>query len=78
MSYHDTVAPLDIQYDHASDTVRINGVPYAGFLFRAMQLAQPGTWLRIEHRRADGLLTVHTVSESVERTFDTIIGRGKA
>ena len=74
MSYQDAVMPLLIDYDEATDIVRINGVPYAGMLFRALQLGQPGTWLRIEGR-ADDVLTVHSVPESVERTFDAIIGR---
>ena len=78
MSYRDTVATLQIDYDQAQDIVRINGVLYAGLLFRAMQMAQPGTWLRIEGRRNDGALIVHSVSEAVERTFDSIIGRGGA
>lgn len=77
MSYHDTVAPLLVEHDEAADIVRINGVPYAGMMFRALQLGQPGTWLRIEGR-ADDVLTVHSVPESVERTFDAIIGRGRA
>lgn len=77
MSYHDTVTPLLVDYEEATDTVLINGVPYAGIMFRALQLGQPGTWLRIEGR-ADDVLTVHSVPESVERTFDAIIGRGRA
>ena len=79
MSYQDTAAPLQIDYDERNDVLRVNGTPYAGALFRAFSMAAPGTWLRIEDRRVrDGMLTVHSVPESVERTFDAIIGRGKA
>lgn len=71
-------ADLLIDYDRESDVVRVNGVPYAGDLFRAFGLSPPGTWLRIEGRRADGALTVFTVCGSVQRTFDAIAGRSGA
>ena len=77
MSYQDVQAPLQIAYNEAQDVLTIDGVPYAGLFFRALALAQPGTWLRIEERQPSGQVSVRTVPESVERTFDAISGCGR-
>lgn len=70
---------LSIEYDRARDVVTIEGVRYAGVLFRSLGVRgfEPGKWLRIE-QRADGMLTVHSVPDETERTFDAIAGRGIA
>lgn len=70
---------LNIAYDSGRDVVTIEGVQYSGHLFRSLGLRgfEPGTWLRIE-QRADGLLTVYSVPEETERSFDAIAGRGIA
>lgn len=75
---NDCSADLLIDYDRSTDIVRINGVQYAGELFRALGFGSPGTWLRIEERRADGVMTVFTVCALVQRTFDAIAGRSGA
>ena len=73
MSYADKIEKPEIIYYDDSDIITINGVNYSGELFRSLALAEIGTWLRICERR-DGTLTIHTVPDNVERTFDAIIG----
>jgi hypothetical protein len=67
--------PLLIVQDVPSDLVYIEGIRYAGVVFRSMMLAEPGTWLRIEERR-DGTITVYKPNDAVHRVFDTLVGRG--
>jgi hypothetical protein len=62
---------LDVRYDRESDVLTIAGVKYTGELFRALGLASPGTWLRVESR-VDDVITVFTVSEETEKVFDFI------
>lgn len=64
---------LNIEYDSDRDLLKIDGMIYAGTLFRALSLAEPGTWLRIVSR-GNGVLTVRQVPEDVGRTFDAIVG----
>ncbi len=68
--------PLTV-YAEGDDLV-ICGVRYAGELFRQLALASPGTWLRIEGRPPDGVITVFVPTAEMERTFDAISGRAAA
>ena len=77
MSYQDTAAPLQFDYDVASDILTVNGVKYTGEMFRSMALAPAGTWLRLDGRSEDGAkVFIRTVSPELERTFDAAIGIG--
>jgi len=70
------VIPLAISYSAANDVVVINGVKYGGELFRQFALAREGQWLRIEGNRG-GTLTVFSVTDTLEKTFDLLCGKAK-
>jgi hypothetical protein len=67
--------PLNIEYDQRLDVVTVDGVCYAGHLFRTLSLCEPGTWLRLEARR-DGVVSVFTPGSELERAFDAMTGKG--
>ena len=54
--------------------VVINGVKYSGELFRQFALAREGQWLRIEGNRG-GTMTVFSVTDTLEKTFDLLCGK---
>lgn len=66
---------IDVAYDEPTDTLTICGIKYSGAIFRTMALAEPGTWIRINERRPDGLLDVLVVPMETERIFDLLTGR---
>ncbi len=68
------VIPLVISYSAHTDMVVINGVRYSGQLFREFALAREGQWLRMEGNRG-GTLTVFSVTETLEKTFDLLCGK---
>lgn len=70
------VIPLVISYSAHTDMVVINGVRYSGQLFREFALAREGQWLRMEGNRG-GTLTVFSVTETLEKTFDLLCGKAK-
>lgn len=43
--------PLRFEYDAVTDVITIEGVKYAGIVFRKLLLCEPGTWLRIEEKK---------------------------
>lgn len=49
---------LEVKYDLDRDVLVVDGMKYAGALFRSFALAPVGTLLRIEARE-DGVVTVH-------------------
>ena len=68
------VMPLQISYSSHTDVVVINGVKYSGELFRPLALAREGQWLRIEGNRG-GTMTVFSVTDTLEKTFDLLCGK---
>lgn len=50
-------ATLIYEYDEQRDVLTVEGVQYAGELFRSFGMLPPGTVLRID-KREDGVLTV--------------------
>lgn len=68
-------APLQVQYDQHEDVLTVNGVRYAGHVFRTLALCETGTWLRFEGKR-DGVITVFTPGRELERAFDVLTGKG--
>ena len=68
-------AALNVDYDQHRDVLTVDGVRYAGHLFRLLALCEPGTWLRLEDRR-DGLVSVFTPGPNLERAFDAMTGKG--
>jgi hypothetical protein len=59
-----SMEPLKIDYDFETDVVTIEGIRYAGGLFRGLGIGglEPGTALRIVNRD-DGVLTVEQLRE---------------
>lgn len=64
-----------LTWDADRDVLQINSVQYAVQMFRALALASPGTWLRVEERD-DGVLTLYQPADTVAATLDAITGRG--
>jgi hypothetical protein len=50
---------LRFEYDPFADVLTIEGVKYAGEVFRGLGLTPPGKWVRIVDRR-DGVVTLTT------------------
>lgn len=66
---------LTVIHDVGNDVVIIDGVPYAGDLFRQMSLASPGSWLRIEDRR-NQCIDVFNANDETCALFDRVTKRG--
>lgn len=64
---------MNIEYHPDRDIVVIEGIHYAGELFRSLAFCDPGTWIRIM-ARTDGVLSLHAVPEETERMFDQLAG----
>lgn len=62
---------IKLEYDGASDTLTIEGVKYAGDVFRSFAVMKLGTWMRIESRTG-GVLHVRRVDDKTDRIFDAI------
>lgn len=64
---------LRIEYDSDDDVLKIQGVRYAGELFRTFSLTPPNAdeVFRIVNRTADGVVTIETVrSARLRHQFD--------
>jgi hypothetical protein len=73
MAIDDDVGPLAFSYDPLTDVLIINGIRYAGHLFRGLAIAPPGNWVRIV-KRANGLVTLFSVPREVSEAFDRFSG----
>ena len=51
--------PLQFEYDEQRDIITIEGVKYAGDVFRTLGLGEIGTYYKLEERRGDGLIVIH-------------------
>ena len=51
--------PLRIEYDESIDLLKVDGIRYAGTLFRGFCNLPIGTLMRIE-KREDGVITVRS------------------
>ncbi len=55
--------PIAVTYDDAQDVVLVDGIRYAGDLFRTFRMRTPqGVWLRVVES-ADGLIHVEQKTE---------------
>jgi hypothetical protein len=66
---------LQVDYDPRSDIITIDGVRYSAEIFRTLALCEPGTWLRFDSRK-DGVVSLFTPGEELERAFDLMSGKG--
>lgn len=66
---------LDFSYDESTDILTIEGVKWSGDLLRKMCTELPlGKWFRMVER-ADGVITIGTVSPEIQQAFTDMVNK---